>query len=244
MNYYNDNDQFVCEWLKNLIAEKIIPQGDVDGRSILEINGKELRGYQQCHFFAGVGGWPIALGLAGWGARDPVWTGSCPCQPFSVAGNGEGEKDERHLWPQFFRLIKKCKPPTIFGEQVASEDGRDWLSAVRLDLEALGYAVGGADLCAAGVGAPHVRQRLWWVADLEEAGREDTQGGKRPTEQNGREINVSNYVGRRLRQWVSEPEMVRVVDGVLANPRAVGAYGNSIVPQVGAQFISSFMEAS
>ena len=165
MNYYNDTDQFCCEWLRNLIDAGLIPAGHVDDRSVADVRPDELRDYTQCHFFAGIGGWPLALRLAGWPDDAPVWTGSCPCQPFSDAGKRRGTADERHLWPEFRRLIAECKPPVCFGEQVASKAGRLWLAGVRADLEALGYAVGGADLCAAGVGAPHIRQRLFWVAD-------------------------------------------------------------------------------
>jgi len=164
MNYYNDNDPKMAAWLRELIKQNLIPPGDVDERSIEDVTGADLKGYTQCHFFAGIGGWSEALRLAGWPADRPVWTGSCPCQPFSSAGKRQGEKDKRHLWPEFYRLIAECNPPVVFGEQVASPLGRKWLAGVRADLEALGYAVGAADLCAAGVGAPHIRQRLWWVA--------------------------------------------------------------------------------
>lgn len=165
MNYYNDNDPKAAAWLRALIKQNMIPAGDVDERSIEDVTKSDLKGYTQCHFFAGIGGWSEALRLAGWPADRPVWTGSCPCQPFSSAGKRQGEKDKRHLWPEFYRLIAECNPPVVFGEQVASPLGRKWLAGVRADLEALGYAVGAADLCAAGVGAPHIRQRLWWVAD-------------------------------------------------------------------------------
>lgn len=163
MNYYNDNDRKVAQWLKNLISGGLIPPGDVDERSIIDVEPSDLTGYTQCHFFAGIGGWPEALRLAGWSSIKPVWTGSCPCQPFSVAGAGKGVKDKRHLWPEFCRLICECNPPDVFGEQVASKLGKEWLSGVRLDLEEMGYAVGAADLCAASIGAPHIRQRIWWV---------------------------------------------------------------------------------
>jgi DNA (cytosine-5)-methyltransferase 1 len=168
--YYNDNDLKVCAWLRELIKEGLIAEGDVDERSIADVKPSDLAGYTQCHFFAGIGGWSYALRLAGWPDGRPVWTGSCPCQPFSVAGKGRGESDERHLWPEFRRLIAECSPPVVFGEQVASKAGRGWLSRVRADLEALGYGVGAADLCAAGVGAPHIRQRLYWVADAKGGG--------------------------------------------------------------------------
>jgi len=164
MNYYNDIDSFSCAWLRELIADGLIPNGDVDERSIADIEPADLRGYTQCHFFAGIAGWSRALELAGWPEDREVWTGSCPCQPFSVAGKSGGLGDERHLWPAFHALIAECRPSVVFGEQVASALGRDWLTGVRIDLEGMGYAVGAADLCAPSVGAPHIRQRLYWVA--------------------------------------------------------------------------------
>lgn len=191
MNYYNDFDKNAAQWLRNLITAGLLPQGDVDDRPIQEVQPHELTGYTQCHFFAGIGGWPLALQLAGVGANRPLWTGSCPCQPYSVAGKGLGDDDERNLWPEYLRLIKVGRPAKAFGEQVASKDGRNWFAGVRSDLEALGYAVGGADLCAAGIkaeasvllagrngirrervnlGPAHIRQRLYWVADAERSG--------------------------------------------------------------------------
>jgi len=177
--YYNEIDPHAAQWLRNLIAEGLIAPGDVDERSIEDVRPDELAGYTQCHFFAGIGGWSYALRLAGWPDDRPVWTGSCPCQPFSAAGKGRGVDDERHLWPAFRWLIDQCRPPAVFGEQVASRLGRDWLAGVRADLEALGYGVGAADLCAAGVGAPHIRQRLWWVADSNGRQRDGLTAGER-----------------------------------------------------------------
>ena len=162
--YYNEIDADLCRWLRNLIAAGLIPRGDVDERSITDVKPTDLDGYDQCHFFCGVAGWPLALQLAGWPDGRPVWTGSCPCQPFSAAGKRRAGDDPRHLWPAWLRIVAECRPPVLFGEQVASGLGREWLAGVRADLEALGYAVGAADLCAAGVGAPHIRQRLFWVA--------------------------------------------------------------------------------
>jgi len=170
--FYNDNDAFCAQWLRNLGDAGLLPVGYVDERSIADIEPSDLAGYEQCHFFAGIGGWPYALRLAGW--RGPVWTGSCPCQPLSSAGLGRGHADERHLWPAFYALIAERRPATVFGEQVASKDGREWLAGIRADLEHLGYAVGTADLPAAGIGAPHIRQRLFWVANADERRNEAT----------------------------------------------------------------------
>ena len=161
--YYNEYDPKAAAWLRELIKQGHIADGVVDDRSIEDVTPTELLGFTQCHFFAGIGVWSYALRSAGWADDRPVWTGSCPCQPFSAAGKGAGFDDERHLWPAFHHLISQCQPPIVLGEQVASKDGLGWLDLVHADLEATGYASGAVDLCAAGIGAPHIRQRLWWV---------------------------------------------------------------------------------
>lgn len=161
--YYNEFDPKAAAWLRELIKAGHIAPGDVDERSIVDIRPSDLIGYTQCHFFAGIGIWSYVLRRAGWPDDRPVWTGSCPCQPFSAAGKGAGFTDERHLWPHFHWLIENCRPPVVFGEQVASKDGLGWLDLVQADLEGSGYASGAVDTCAAGFGAPHIRQRLYWV---------------------------------------------------------------------------------
>ncbi len=163
--YYNEIDEYAARWLRNLIAAGHIAPGLVDERSIKDVRPQDLTGFTQCHFFAGIGVWSYALRLAGWPDDRPVWTGSCPCQPFSAAGKGKGFADERHLWPEFHRLISECQPGVVFGEQVASKDGLAWLDTVCADMEGAGYAIGAVDLCAAGCGAPHIRQRLWFAAE-------------------------------------------------------------------------------
>lgn len=165
MVYYNEIDPFAAQWLRELINAGVIAPGDVDERDIADVTADDLAGYDQCHFFAGIGVWSYALRLAGWPDDRPVWTGSCPCQPFSSAGKRAGFVDERHLWPEFSRLIRECRPATVFGEQVASKDGLAWLDLVQADLGGAGYACGALDTCAAGFGAPHIRQRLYWVAN-------------------------------------------------------------------------------
>jgi Site-specific DNA methylase len=167
--YYNEIDPYVAEWLRNLMRAGHIAPGDIDTRSIEDVRPDDLRGYTQCHFFAGIGVWSYALRQAGWPDDRPVWTGSCPCQPFSQAGKGAGFADERHLWPHFHWLIAQCRPPVVFGEQVASKDGLVWLDLVQADLEGTGYTSGAVDTCAAGFGAPHIRQRLYWVAYADDA---------------------------------------------------------------------------
>jgi DNA (cytosine-5)-methyltransferase 1 len=176
VNYYNENDPKTAAWLRELIRADIISAGDVDERSIVDVKPYELTRYTQQHFFAGIGGWPLALRLAGWPDNQPVRTGSCPCQPFSQSGKQLGTKDERHLWPVFRDLITFGDATITFGEQVASPLGREWLAGIRADLEGLGYEVGAADLCAAGLGAPHIRQRLYWVAHTNQRRRNSRRG--------------------------------------------------------------------
>jgi DNA (cytosine-5)-methyltransferase 1 len=208
VNYYNEHDPKAAAWLRELITGGHIASGVVDERNIEDIAPFELEGFTQCHFFAGIGGWSLALRLSGWPDDKPVWTGSCPCQPFSVAGKGAGTADERHLWPAFKWLIQQCGPSIVFGEQVASKDGREWLAGVRADLEDLGFAVGAADLCAAGVGAPHIRQRLYWTAHMQSskrAGNSAVTSGQQSGITNGGRMVQSYGTGRESGRIAASP---------------------------------------
>lgn len=162
---YNEIDPFAAQWLRNLIAAGHIAPGEVDERSIEDVTPDDLRGFTQCHFFAGIGVWSHSLRLAGWPDDRPVWTGSCPCQPFSAAGKGDGFADERHLWPHFFHLISERRPQHVFGEQVAAGNANVWFDLVQADLEGMGYAFGLVPFTSAGIGAPHIRERAYWVAN-------------------------------------------------------------------------------
>ena len=250
MVYYNENDPKAAAWLRELITQGHLPDGEVDERSIEDVKPDEIKEHEQCHFFAGIGGWPLALKWAGW--RGPVWTGSCPCQPLSSAGKRKGHADKRHLWPAFHSLISECKPPTVFGEQVASKDGREWFAGIRLDLEELGYACAGADLCAASVGAPHIRQRLFWVVNADSASQErQRQVGVsvEPKQEAGRPgaatawspsglIGCADRKSRRIK-----PGIQPLAHGVSGRVGLLRGYGNAIVPQVAAEFIGAYMEA-
>jgi DNA (cytosine-5)-methyltransferase 1 len=167
--WYNENDEEKAAWLRELIKAGVIAPGRVDERSITEVEAHELENYDQCHFFAGIGVWSYALRLAGWPDHRPVWTGSCPCPSFSCAGKGTGFDDPRHLWPAWEKLIRIGNPATIFGEQSDDAIGFGWLDLVQTDLEAAAYSVGKVVLGACSVGAPHIRQRLYFVAHSEEA---------------------------------------------------------------------------
>lgn len=163
--YYNEFYPKAAAWLRALIKEGLIANGDVDERNIVEVKAGDIAGYSQCHWFAGIGGWSYALRLAGVADSEPVWTASLPCQPFSVAGKGLGKDDERHLLPHFIELVRQSKPKRLFGEQVEGAVRHGWLDDLQAAMEGEGYTVGAAVLGAHSVGSFHQRQRLYWVAD-------------------------------------------------------------------------------
>ena len=264
--YYNEIDPFAAQWLCNLIAAGCIADGVVDCRNIEEVEPNDLKDFTQCHFFAGIGVWSRALRLAGWPDDRPVWTGSCPCQPFSVAGKAGGFDDERHLWPAFHHLIKERRPTAVFGEQVASKDGLAWLDLVHADLEGEGYAVGAADLCAAGVGAPHIRQRLYWVANADnqrpEGQRADNRAKRwegpdfrparlrngagatqRPTGPTNGFWRDADWLGCRDGKWRPvEPGTRPLAHGAAGRVGRLRAYGNAINAYQAEAFIAAYME--
>ncbi|WP_401733708.1 DNA cytosine methyltransferase [Stenotrophomonas muris] len=164
MNYYSEWDPYAAQWIRNLIDAGLIPPGHVDTRSITDVQPSDLFGYRQCHFFAGIAGWSLAARLAGWPDDRELWSGSAPCQPFSVAGKGKAQDDDRHLWPYFLRLIRARRPAVVMGEQVAAAIGKNWLDGVSADLEAEDYACRAVVVPACAVDAPHRRDRLWFVA--------------------------------------------------------------------------------
>jgi len=169
--YYNENDPLKAAWLRELINQDLIAKGHVDDRSIESVSIGDLRCYNQCHFFAGIGVWSYALRLAGWPDDRPVWTASCPCQPFSQAGRGGGFDDARHLWPTLSILVQLGQPGVVFGEQVSSQDGLAWFDSVSDDLEREAYTIGALDTTACSVGAGHVRNRLYWAGWLADTAR-------------------------------------------------------------------------
>jgi DNA (cytosine-5)-methyltransferase 1 len=240
--YYNEIDPYAAQWLRNLIQAGHIAPGDVDERSIVDVRGADLEGYKQCHFFAGIGGWSYALRLAGWDDNRPVWTGSCPCQPFSTAGKREGLEDSRHLWPYWRNLIAQRRPAIVFGEQV--ERAAAWLAIVRRDLVQMDYAMGAMPIEAACAGAEHSRPRLYFVADaaFQNDGSADAQKSQRQElEPRGRFRphdawgGTRRIAGRRLPN-ASVPLLAHAIPSRLDQYRA---YGNAIFPQVAAEFIQA-----
>jgi DNA (cytosine-5)-methyltransferase 1 len=220
--YYNEIDPYSAQWLRNLIAAGHVAPGDVDERSIEDICPDDLRPYTQCHFFAGIGIWSYALRRNGWADDRPIWTGSCPCQPFSSAGKNGGFADERHLWPAWFHLISQLNPAIVLGEQVASKDGLGWVDLVSTDMEGAGYAFGASDLCAAGFSGTHIRQRLYLVGVADAAhvgfdrGGNAGASGRAQYPDSGSNVRLADtYGGEREQQsrWSGLPELQREAHG-------------------------------
>jgi DNA (cytosine-5)-methyltransferase 1 len=244
--YYNEIDPNAAGWLRNLIDAGLIAPGVVDERSITEVRPDDLEVFAQVHLFAGIGGFSLALRLAGWPDDRPVWTGSCPCQGFSSAGNRKGKEDARHLWPAMFGLVRQCRPPVLLSEQVEDAIRHGWLDDVFADLEGEHYACGAAVLPASGVKAPHARPRLYIVADA--AGERQPQPRQRrenardnPADAFGEADRLVDAFRRR-----ALPFLCRGHDGL---PRRLGriagkALGNAIVPQVAAEFIRAYLDVA
>lgn len=211
--YYNEIDPYAADWLRNLIAAGHIAPGDVDERSIEDVHPDDLRSYTQCHFFAGIGVWSYALRRAGWPDDRPVWTGSCPCQPFSAAGKGTAFDDERHLWPAWHWLIQERRPPVVFGEQVASKDAEPWLNLVSIDLEALGFAVAACAFPSASVGAPHIRDRTYFLAHAAGPGSQGRQLGRQRLDAQQPAIERGGRTGRLADSHVLTGGQGRAIDG-------------------------------
>lgn len=246
--YYNENDPFAAAWLRELIKANLIAPGEVDEQSIEEVKPDDLRGFTQCHFFAGGGGWSYALRLAGVSDDEPVWTGSSPCQPWSIAnvwqGGGKGHEDERDLWPCFFRLFRERKPPALFGEQVPGAIRWGWLDRAFDDLEKEGYACGAKIMRACAFGADHERRRVFFVAHSGGEGRQRHKPIKRilVTAPTPFSVDGDPFI-RARRALAGDYSDLLPCDGlsVQLERNALRVYGNAIVPQVAQAFIEAYM---
>ena len=266
MPYYNENHRGTAEWLRELIDRQCIAPGIVDDRSIVEVTPDDIAGYEQCHWFAGIAGWGLALDLAGWGDR-PVWTASLPCQPFSKAGAKRAKDDERNLWHVVRDLIEERQPPVLFGEQVATPEGVEWWDVVSSDLERLNYTAGATVLPAVSIGSPHSRPRFYWFAtrtDAEASPVEHTvrEGRARESQRLLGATDQGDWEGEEFIECLDgqsrrvEPGILPLVDGLSsevvrrsnqrteARPLRLRGYGNAIVPQLAAEFVSAFMEVT
>lgn len=248
MNYYNEFDPRAAAWLRELIKSELIPDGVVDERSITEISPHDLNGFTQYHFFAGIGGWSLALALAlaGWPEHDPIITGSCPCQPFSLgSADRRGMEDPRHLWPVFSKLIQKLDVCCVIGEQVDDAIPLGWLDEVFADLELAGYACGAAVLPARGYGAEHWRDRLFWGANSSRQGWKRCEPDHSLSCRARAALSVNGNVFDTARRalasdWSDLPSFDGVSVGMVRS--VVKGAGNAICPQAAASFICAYRE--
>lgn len=261
--YYNEFEPKAAAWLRELIKQGHIAPGIVDERSIEDVVPNELVGYTQCHFFAGIGVWSYALRRAGWPDDRQVWTASCPCQPFSQEGEGAGFADERHLWPHLYHLVGQRRPGILIGEQVASKDANPWVDLVQTDLEALGYAFGAIAFPSAGVGAPHIRDRVYWVGHADHARLERHAGdvGSAGWRATTRPAPAASLLGDsntadgpwRDADWLLcrdgkwrpvEPGTFPLAHGAPARVGRLRGYGNAINAEAAKAFIEALMEVA
>jgi len=257
--YYNELDPFAAQWLRNLISAGHIAPGIVDERSIEDVRPSDVIGYRQCHWFAGLGIWSLALRRAGWPDSEPVWTGSCPCQPFSEAGKGRGFADERHLWPHFHWLIEQCRPTRVLGEQVAANRAGAWIDLVQDDMEGLDYAFGATALPAGGVGSFHIRERTYWCAHSNKhgCGREAPSTGDalpqtiRPADRFGGHCRLSHRPGASV-EWVAcadgksrptEPGISVLAHEHPGRVARLRAIGNALDAEAARVFIEAVMDS-
>lgn len=222
--YYNEIDPYCCDWLSNLMDAGLITPGRIDDRSIVDVRPDELAGFERAHFFAGIGGWDCALDLAGW--RGSVWTGSCPCPPFSSAARGRrnGFEDPRDYWRNWRALIAANAPRVVFGEQVAH--GSAWIDRTSDDLEAMGYEIGAAILPAISVGKDHARPRVYFVGHADRYSEPS--------------MRLNGEVARVRRDRGNTGSMVQA-DGLRARMAVFSAFGNAIVPQVAAEIMRAII---
>lgn len=191
-------------------------------------------------------------------------TGGFPCQPFSQAGQRRGTDDDRYLWPEMLRIIREFQPSWVIAENVSGlvtwSDGLVF-ETVCSDLEAAGYEVQSFIVPAAAVGAPHRRDRIWFVATdtkrsrrvarLESGVPTQQQAPERPEREHAdwsrgwREVAFATCVPR-----VDDglpPRVVRLPNGSTITEakwrkEAIKAYGNAIVPQVAMEIMKSIKE--
>jgi DNA (cytosine-5)-methyltransferase 1 len=237
--YYNENNKYCAQWLRNLMAGGYIPDGDIDERSIEEVKESDVQGYVQCHFFAGIGGWAYAGRLAGWPDDCPVWTGSPPCQDNSVAGAiwnvRAGLRGHRsglaHIW---IDLMERVRPPVVFFENVPGI--KKWISEIERRMEGIGYSVSRKDIASWDIGALDKRERVWIVADI---------NGKRLSlTRPSRPLSFTGQPWRTItRNLWREPNNTngRIRYGVPSRVECLRAYGNAINPHVAAEIIRNML---
>lgn len=233
--YYNEIDPYCAQWLRNLIAGGHIAPGDVDERSIEDVRPDDLRGYAQCHFFAGIGGFSRALRLAGWPDDKPIWTGGPPCQNNSNAAAIHGYRtglrgDRSGLALCWLDLIAACNPEPVVFENVPGI--APWLAEITARLEELGYGISQPECSSAGIGALHLRRRVLVVAHAGGSGLALTRQAGSPKAARQSRATPPGDFWREV-----EPGVWRMDDGIPTRMAQLRAFGNAIDPEAVAKVI-------
>lgn len=183
-----------------------------------------------------------------WRGKVDVLTGGFPCQPFSTAGKRRGAEDDRYLWPEMLRAIREIRPAWVIGENVAGitsmvQPGSEVtvesqaslfetsdketlleqeyvIETVCRDLEREGYSVQPILIPACGVGAPHKRYRVWFIASDRSDARIEGLRQKRKDKVHGCLVATDTY-GEKLQKWlknngreIEEENIARLDNGV------------------------------
>jgi len=237
--FYNDNDPYCCRVLRKQVAAGNLPGGMVDGRDVEDIDFTELAGYRQVHLFAGIGGIPLGLRLAHVPDTLSILTGGFPCQDISRAGRRAGiHGDRSSLWREIAHAVCDLRPRFVLVENTPSLLVRG-MSVVLGDLAALGYDAEWDCLPAASFGAPHIRDRLFLLAERKDPVRNPLlYDALRRRHGAPKKALFAGRGGVELSaRWAGEPSVCRVAHGL---PRELDRFrrerirmlGNALVPQV------------
>ena len=200
-HFYNEINPYRARVLRARMAEGRLPKGVVDERSISDIPDADFLGFDQVHLFAGIGGFPLGLRLAGIPESGvSIVTGGFPCQDISDAGKRAGITGARSgLWREMARCIRVVRPQVALVENVAALLHRG-MGKVLGDLARIGYDAQWVRVSAADTGAPHLRQRIWIAAyparDLRRASGSD---GSAPSDGSGAPVADTAQRGCAMR---------------------------------------------
>lgn len=196
------------------------------------------------------GGWPIAFRLAGWPDSRPVWSGSCPCGPYSIVGKRQAQADARDLWPAWFSLMgPEC--PDIFGEQVADAIELGWYDRTADDLDTIQKSCWPVVLPSCATGQGNKGERLFFVAKANPQGLERHPRNEREIIQ--RALSTGYAATPSICDFIEgwdglkrpiKPGISLLDDGLSAFDHRIFSegIGNAINPQLAAEFIKAFMD--
>lgn len=180
-------NMFHCEW--NEFGQKVLHHYWPNAETFTDITKSDFKKY--------------------YGTID-ILTGGFPCQPYSAAGKRKGKEDERHLWPEMLRAIREISPRFVVGENVrglTNWNGGLVFDEVCTELESLGYQVAPVIIPASGVGAPHKRERIWFVAyndGKRQQGYEQQIGNRRDSENQEQWVCLCKEQGRNEIRCINE----------------------------------------